>query len=79
MKPFKQTMMALTAGGLAASLLAFAEPQVWGGADAASEPATSSTGLKPLSDFSKIKDLEQRAVALFQEAGKVIQSPRCMV
>jgi hypothetical protein len=78
MNPFKQTMMALAAGGLAAGLLAFAEPHFRGPANAASEPATHPAGLKPVSDFSKIKDQDQRAVALFQEAGKVIQSPRCL-
>ena len=78
MNPFKQTMMALAAGGLAAGLLAFAEPHFRGPANAASEPATRPAGLKPVSDFSKINDQDQRAVALFQEAGKVIQSPRCL-
>jgi hypothetical protein len=55
-----------------------AEPHFRGPAVAASEPAVYPAGLKPLSDFTRIKDLDQRSVALFQEAGKVIQSPRCM-
>ena len=41
------------------------------------EPA-NPTELQPVSAFAKIKDKNERAVALFQEAGKVIQSPRCM-
>ena len=31
-----------------------------------------------MSDFDNITDKNERAVALFEEAGKVIQSPRCM-
>jgi hypothetical protein len=34
--------------------------------------------LKPVESFASIADQKQRAVALFTEAGKVIQSPRCM-
>ena len=35
-------------------------------------------GLKPAADFSTIGDNKERAIALFAEAGKVIQSPRCL-
>jgi len=35
-------------------------------------------GLAPVSSFDKITDKEKRAAALFQEAGKVIMSPRCL-
>jgi hypothetical protein len=38
------------------------------------EPGT----LKPASSFNGIKNTRERSVALFREAGKVIQSPRCM-
>lgn len=41
----------------------------------ASAPATT---LRPLSQFSNIADDKQRSVALFVEAGKVIQHPRCL-
>jgi len=34
--------------------------------------------LRPLSDFDSIADLDARSVALFMEAGRVIQSARCM-
>jgi hypothetical protein len=34
--------------------------------------------LKPAESFASITDQKQRAVALFNEAGKVIQSPRCV-
>ena len=34
--------------------------------------------LAPVSAFDKIADKDKRAVALFQEAGRVIMSPRCL-
>ncbi len=34
--------------------------------------------LKPASEFESIADPEARSVALFEEAGKVIQHPRCV-
>jgi len=34
--------------------------------------------LKPPSEFHSIQDKRARSMALFQEAGKVIQSPRCL-
>ncbi len=34
--------------------------------------------LKPVSAFAGIADKQERSVALFNEAGKVIQSPRCV-
>jgi hypothetical protein len=77
MTAFKQGVMALAAGGLAAGLLVFAETG-FRDADAAKEPTTNSITLKPVSDFESINDKNERAIALFQEAGKVIQSPRCL-
>ena len=69
----KHAMAALAAGSLGAGLLVFAEPAFRGRADAA-EPVA----LKPVADFAKLSDSNERAVALFQEAGKVITSARCM-
>lgn len=40
--------------------------------------AQTTTGLAPVSSFDRITDKEKRAVALFQEAGKVIMHPRCL-
>jgi hypothetical protein len=37
-----------------------------------------STDLKPAASFSGIADQRARSIALFQEAGKVLQSPRCV-
>jgi hypothetical protein len=73
MSLFKNSMLALAAGTLAAGLLAFVAPGFQ--ADA----ATDTTGkLQPVSAFAKIKNKNERSLALFNEVGKVIQSPRCM-
>jgi hypothetical protein len=69
-------MMTLTAAGLAAGLLAPNDLGFRGG-DAAAQTAPA-VALKAVSDFDSIQDRNARAVALFQEAGKVIFSPRCM-
>jgi hypothetical protein len=37
-----------------------------------------ATTLRPASSFASITDTRERSVALFREAGKVIQHPRCM-
>ena len=47
-------------------------------ADAAPEATRVAGGLKPVTDFAKIANKNERAMALFEEAGKVLQSPRCM-
>jgi hypothetical protein len=59
------------AAGLAALFLSSAISQ-------AQENATSPVELKPASAFEGIADPSERAVALFNEAGKVIQHPRCI-
>ena len=75
MSLLKQTTLALAAGTLAAGLLAFVAPGFQ--ADAATEQANPAQ-LQPVSAFAGIKNGEERSLALFQEVGKVIQSPRCM-
>ena len=40
--------------------------------------AQTTTALAPVSSFDRIADKQKRAVALFQEAGKVIMHPRCL-
>lgn len=40
--------------------------------------AESSRTLKPISAFAGIADKRERSVALFVEAGKVLQHPRCV-
>ena len=34
--------------------------------------------LKPVSEFDRIGDRQERAIALFTEAGKVLNSPHCL-
>lgn len=41
-------------------------------------PRELATELKPVEAFDAIKDRRARSVALFEEAGKVIQHPRCL-
>ncbi len=70
----KYAMLALVAGGISADGLAIAE---FGSSEADAAVSNPKT-LQPVSAFAKIKNKNERAVALFNEAGKVIQSPRCM-
>ncbi|WP_398480444.1 Isoquinoline 1-oxidoreductase subunit [Tardiphaga sp.] len=73
-KLVKYAMLALVAGGMSAGGLALAQFGMNEADAAVSNPKT----LQPVSAFAKIKNKNERAVALFNEAGKVIQSPRCM-
>lgn len=70
----KYAMLALVAGGLSAGALVIAEF----GASEADAAVSNPKTLQPVSAFAKIKNRNERAVALFNEAGKVIQSPRCL-
>jgi hypothetical protein len=76
MSAVRQGVMALAGGGIAAGLLWFAENGS-AAADAATQRVTPAATLKSVSDFDAIKDRNERAIALFREAGKVILSPRC--
>lgn len=78
MTVLRQSLTALLAGGIAAGVLAFAVPMFNAPAGAANDPVKSAATLQPVSAFAGIADANRRSVALFQEAGKVIQSPRCM-
>lgn len=73
-KLVKYAMLALVAGGMSAGALAVAE---FGSSEADAAVSNPKT-LQPVSAFAKIKNKNERAVALFNEAGKVIQSPRCL-
>ncbi|MGH6735041.1 MAG: Isoquinoline 1-oxidoreductase subunit [Methyloceanibacter sp.] len=42
------------------------------------QPKAEDDSLKPVNDFFAITDESERSVALFTEAGKVIQHPRCL-
>ncbi|WP_322517529.1 Isoquinoline 1-oxidoreductase subunit [Rhodopseudomonas palustris] len=78
MSRLRHAGMAVLAGALAAGMLAIAGPALQGEADAANTSAANAATLRPVSDFARIRDRQARAVALFEEAGKVIASPRCM-
>jgi hypothetical protein len=41
-------------------------------------PAAAASELRPAASFAGIADPRARAIALFEEAGKVLQHPRCM-
>ncbi len=67
----KMRTTAAFAAGLAALFLSSSTSK-------AQENAKSPVELKPASAFEGIADKSERAVALFNEAGKVIQHPRCV-
>jgi hypothetical protein len=58
----------------AASLLGLAVPATV----SVAQDKAAVVPLKPASEFSSIADKDERAKALFTEAGKVIQHPRCV-
>ncbi|GAC1333829.1 MAG: hypothetical protein NVS4B4_13760 [Bradyrhizobium sp.] len=74
----RNAVMALAAGVVAAGLIALAGSGWPSRSDAVAQPATNASTLQPVASFARIQDSNERAIALFQEAGKVIQSPRCM-
>jgi hypothetical protein len=67
---------ALVVGVAGAALLAL-QPTA-GQPQTAAAPAGSAETLRPLSAFAGISDPRARALALFQEAGKVITHARCV-
>lgn len=62
--------------GASATLLPMLQESAAQQSAPASVPMSSS--LKTVQDFATITDQRQRALALFAEAGKVIQHPRCL-
>ena len=50
----------------------------WAAAASADEAHSRASMLNPVSAFAPIRDDHARSVALFTEAGKVLQSPRCL-
>jgi hypothetical protein len=47
-------------------------------ASLAQPSGTSASDLRPAASFAPIADARQRSIALFQEAAKVLQHPRCV-
>jgi hypothetical protein len=60
-----------------AAILTFAPPALER-AMAQQSPQAAAGDLRPVSEFAGIADRQARAIALFQEAGKVLQHPRCV-
>jgi hypothetical protein len=63
---------AALAGAVAATIITMS------GALKAQPGGAPATTLRPASSFSSIDDARARSVALFQEAAKVLQHPRCV-
>jgi hypothetical protein len=62
--------------GVAAAALLGPQPTT-GQPQSAARPAVATT-LRPVSTFANIADPRARALALFEEAGKVLMHPRCV-
>jgi hypothetical protein len=75
MTPANLHIVALGAISIAATSMMWAD-----GETPAQTPVTESptTELAPVSSFDKILDRRTRSIALFTEAGKVLQHPRCV-
>lgn len=76
MSVLRNGTLALAAGTMAAALLFGAAGLRQAGA--ADEPPVNPVALRTADSFTSIAAKDSRAVALFEEAGKVILSPRCM-
>jgi hypothetical protein len=73
----RMKLVAAAAGAIV--VLTGAAVQTFGqsGSQAGPTPALA-TELRPVSGFKDIADTQSRSIALFQEAGKVLQHPRCL-
>ncbi|MDG2520004.1 Isoquinoline 1-oxidoreductase subunit [Caulobacter segnis] len=67
------TLLMITGGVALAGAVALSTVQA-----AAPRTAAAPQGLQPVSAFASIADTKARSQALFVEAGKVIQHPRCL-
>jgi hypothetical protein len=65
-------LFAAVAGGAAGASV------IWSEATRAQPTGAPATELRPASAFSSIADARERSIALFQEAAKVLQHPRCV-
>jgi hypothetical protein len=55
-----------------------AATSTWNGATSQVPQTPATNQLRPAASFESIADQRARSIALFEEAGKVIQSPRCV-
>jgi hypothetical protein len=74
----RSTPFVLACVGAALVLIAGAVFQRSIGQTAAPDWPQLATELRPAESFANIADTQARSIALFEEAGKVLQHPRCM-
>ena len=75
----KRRALGLTLAAIAAAVLAPSDPRAQTAASPSAQPPPAVTRtLRSPSAFANIKDPTARSVALFGEAGKVLQHPRCL-
>jgi hypothetical protein len=70
------TLKWLAAGAAAFVVLTGAAVQTF--SQSGAPPVGLAKELRPVSSFDSIPDTQSRSIALFQEAGKVLQHPRCL-
>lgn len=70
--------LAVAAIALALVLILRAQPLPEEQSLPANHPPSAVAPLRPVAAFASIADRDARSVALFEEAGRVIQHPRCM-
>lgn len=73
-------ILALAIAAIVLVLAIVLRPQPLGEAQAlpAKNPRIAVAQLRPVAAFASIADPQARSIALFEEAGRVIQHPRCM-
>jgi hypothetical protein len=72
-------MMRRKLGSLAVGVISLVAGSIaWADGETSAQAQPSATELQPVSSFDKIADGRTRSIALFTEAGKVLQHPRCM-
>jgi hypothetical protein len=71
---FRLAIVTAAAAALCATTIAVAQS----GKRKTPSAASASASLRPVSAFAKTGDAAKRSIALFEEAGKVIQHPRCI-
>ena len=64
--------------GAIVGLLALCAAVAWAQEGQPETAATPRTPLRAVSEFDSITDQRDRSIALFEEAGKVLQHPRCL-
>ena len=74
----RRTPVVLACVGAVLALIAGAVSQRSIGQTAAADWPQLANELRPAGSFANIADTQARSIALFEEAGKILQHPRCM-